>query len=119
MTPSFPLTVSEPGRADAVLAAALDGLTRSAAQRWLEEGRVTLNGAPLKKNARLAAGDVLLISPPQPQPVDLIPQDIPLDVVYEDADVIVVNKPVGMVVHPAPGHPDGTLVNALLYHCGK
>ena len=119
MTPSFPLTVSEPGRADAVLAAALDGLTRSAAQRWLEEGRVTLNGAPLKKNARLAAGDVLLISPPQPEPVDLIPQDIPLDVVYEDADVIVVNKPVGMVVHPAPGHPDGTLVNALLYHCGK
>ena len=119
MTPSFPLTVSEPGRADAVLAAALDGLTRSAAQRWLEEGRVTLNGAPLKKNARLAAGDVLLISPPQPQPVDLIPQDIPLDVVYEDDDVIVVNKPVGMVVHPAPGHPDGTLVNALLYHCGK
>ena len=119
MTPSFPLTVSEPGRADAVLAAALEGLTRSAAQRWLEEGRVTLNGAPLKKNARLAAGDVLLISPPQPEPVDLIPQDIPLDVVYEDADVIVVNKPVGMVVHPAPGHPDGTLVNALLYHCGK
>ncbi len=119
MTPSFPLTVSEPGRADAVLAAALEGLTRSAAQRWLEEGRVTLNGAPLKKNARLEPGAVLLISPPQPEPVDLIPQDIPLDVVYEDADVIVVNKPVGMVVHPAPGHPDGTLVNALLYHCGK
>ncbi len=119
MTPSFPLTVSEPGRADAVLAAALEGLTRSAAQRWLEEGRVTLNGAPLKKNARLEPGAVLLVSPPQPEPVDLIPQDIPLDVVYEDADVIVVNKPVGMVVHPAPGHPDGTLVNALLYHCGK
>ncbi|MDE6260598.1 MAG: RluA family pseudouridine synthase [Oscillospiraceae bacterium] len=114
---SFPLTVTEPGRADAVLAAALDGLTRSAAQRWLEEGRVTQNGKALKKNAKLQPGDELLISPPQPEPIDLIPQDIPLDVVYEDGDVIVVNKPVGMVVHPAPGHPDGTLVNALLYHC--
>ena len=117
--PSFPLTVSEPGRADAVLSAALDGLTRSAAQRWLEEGRVLQNGLPLKKNARLEPGDLLLISPPQPQPVDILPQDIPLDVVYEDDDVIVVNKPAGMVVHPAPGHPDGTLVNALLYHCGN
>ena len=117
-TPSFPLTVPEPGRADAALAAALDGLTRSAAQRWLEEGRVTLDGRPLKKNAKLQAGDVVFLSPPQPQPVDLVPQDIPLDVVYEDGDVIVVNKPAGMVVHPAPGHPDGTLVNALLYHCG-
>ncbi len=117
-TPSFPLTVPEPGRADAALAAALDGLTRSAAQRWLEEGRVTLDGRPLKKNAKLQAGDVVLLSPPQPQPVDLVPQDIPLDVAYEDGDVIVVNKPAGMVVHPAPGHPDGTLVNALLYHCG-
>ena len=116
-TPSFPLTVTEPGRADAVLSAALDGLTRSAAQRWLEEGRVTLGGRALKKNARLQAGDALLITPPQPEPVDLVPQDIPLDVAYEDGDVIVVNKPVGMVVHPAPGHADGTLVNALLYHC--
>ena len=115
--PSFPLTVSEPGRADAVLAAALDGLTRSAAQRWLEEGRVTQNGAALKKNAKLQPGDELLITPPQPRPIDLVPQDIPLDVAYEDEDVIVVNKPAGMVVHPAPGHPDGTLVNALLYHC--
>ncbi len=114
---SFPLTVTEPGRADAVLAAALDGLTRSAAQRWLEEGRVTLNGRPVKKSEKLQAGDGLTIFPPQPQAVDLVPQDIPLDVVYEDGDVIVVNKPVGMVVHPAPGHPDGTLVNALLYHC--
>ena len=116
--PSFPLTVTEPGRADAVLSAALDGLTRSAAQRWLEEGRVTLGGRALKKNARLQAGDALLITPPQPEPVDLVPQDIPLDVAYEDGDVIVVNKPAGLVVHPAPGHPDGTLVNALLYHCG-
>ena len=116
-TPSFPLTITEPGRADAAIAAALDGLTRSAAGRWLEEGRVALGGRPLKKNAKLQAGDVVVLSPPQPQPVDLIPQDIPLDVAYEDQDVIVVNKPAGLVVHPAPGHPDGTLVNALLYHC--
>ena len=117
--PSFPLTVTEPGRADAVLSAALDGLTRSAAQRWLEEGRVTLNGRPVKKSEKLQAGDVVVLSPPQPQPVDLVPQNIPLDVAYEDDDVIVVNKPAGLVVHPAPGHPDGTLVNALLYHCGN
>ena len=116
-TPSFPLTVAEPGRADAVLSAALDGLTRSAAQRWLEEGRITREGRPLKKNAKLQPGDTVFITPPQPQPIGLAPQDISLDVAYEDGDVIVVNKPVGMVVHPAPGHPDGTLVNALLYHC--
>ncbi len=113
----FPLTVPEPGRADAVLAAALDGVTRSSAQRWLEQGRVTLDGTPVKKNTQLQAGQTLLIAPPQPQEPDAIPQPLPLDVIYEDEDVIVVNKPVGMVVHPAPGHPDGTLVNGLLYHC--
>jgi 23S rRNA pseudouridine1911/1915/1917 synthase len=117
--PTFLLTVTEPGRADALLAGALDGLTRSAAQKWIEEGRVTLDGAPIKKNAKLTAGQQLAVTPPQPEEVDLVPQDIPLDIVYEDDDVIVVNKPVGMVVHPAPGHPDGTLVNALLYHCGN
>ena len=117
--PTFLLTVPESGRADALLAAAVDGLTRSAAQRWMEEGRVTLCGVPVKKNARLDAGAVLAVTPPQPEEVDVVPQNIPLDVVYEDDDVIVVNKPVGMVVHPAPGHPDGTLVNALLYHCGN
>ena len=116
---TFPLKVPEAGRADAVLAAALDGVTRSAAQRWLEEGRVTLDGVPVRKNARLQPGQVLSVTPPQPEAVDVVPQDIPLDVAYEDDDVIVVNKPVGMVVHPAPGHPDGTLVNALLYHCGN
>ena len=117
LTATFPVTVTEPGRADAVLSAAVDGLTRSAAQKWMEAGRVTLNGKPVKKNAPLKPGDTLLVSPPQPQDIDLVPQDIPLDIVYEDDNVVVVNKPVGMVVHPAPGHPDGTLVNALLYHC--
>ena len=115
--PTFHLMIPEAGRADVLLAGMIDGLTRSAAQRWLEEGRVVLEGRPVKKNARLEPGQVLSVTPPQPEAVDVIPQDIPLDVVYEDGDVIVVNKPVGMVVHPAPGHPDGTLVNALLYHC--
>lgn len=115
--PTFHLMIPEAGRADTLLAGMIDGLTRSAAQRWLEEGRVVLEGRPVKKNARLEPGQVLSVTPPQPEAVDVIPQDIPLDVVYEDGDVIVVNKPVGMVVHPAPGHPDGTLVNALLYHC--
>ena len=114
------LTADRPGeRADQFLARAVPNLTRSAAQRLLEEGAVTLNGAPLKKNDRTQAGDRLAVSLPEPQPLDVLPQEIPLQVVYEDQDVIVVDKPVGMVVHPAPGHPDGTLVNALLYHCGK
>ena len=106
-------------RADQFLAAALDGLTRSAAQRLLEEGRVLCQGKALKKNDRLKEGVPLTVVIPDPTPVEIAPQDIPLDVVYEDEDVIVVNKPVGLVVHPAPGHPDGTLVNALLYHCGQ
>ena len=116
-TVTFPVTVLEAGRADAVLSTMVEGLTRSAAQKWMEEGRVLLDGKPVKKNTPLKPGDTLLVSPPQPQDIDLVPQDIPLDIVYEDDDVVVVNKPVGMVVHPAPGHPDGTLVNALLYHC--
>ncbi len=106
-------------RADQFLAAALDGLTRSAAQKLLEEGRVLCQGKVLKKNDRLKEGIPLTVVIPDPEPVEIIPQDIPLDVVYEDEDVIVVNKPVGLVVHPAPGHPDGTLVNALLFHCGQ
>ncbi len=105
-------------RADSFLARTVEGLTRSAAQRLLEEGAVRKNGAPVKKNEKLTEGDALILSLPEPEPVDILPQDIPLDVVYEDDDVIVVNKPVGMVVHPAAGHPDGTLVNALLHHCG-
>ena len=79
---------------------------------------MTLTGRPARKSDRTAPGDSLEVVLPDPEPVEVRPQNIPLDVVYEDGDVIVVNKPVGMVVHPAPGHPDGTLVNALLYHCG-
>jgi len=106
-------------RADVWLSGQLEELSRSAAARLLEEGRVTLNGRPLAKNYKLTGGEVLSVSLSDPEPIDAVPQDIPLDVVYEDGDVIVVNKPKGLVVHPAPGHPDGTLVNALLYHCGS
>ena len=105
-------------RLDQFLAQAVEGLTRSGAQRLLESGQVTLNERPAKKNARLTPGDTVVVTLPDPAPAEAVPQDIPLDIVYEDTDVIVVNKPVGMVVHPAPGHPDGTLVNALLYACG-
>lgn len=113
------LIADRPGeRADALVCRLVPDLTRSAAQRLLERGAVTSAGRPVRKNDRPAPGDVLEVVLPDPEPIDVRPQDIPLDVVYEDGDVIVVNKPVGLVVHPAPGHPDGTLVNALLYHCG-
>ena len=113
------LTTDREGeRLDAFLARSLPDMTRSAAQKLLEDGGVTLSGRPGKKNDRTAPGQPVAVSLPDPEPLDVLPQNIPLDVVYEDEDVIVVNKPVGMVVHPAPGHPDGTLVNALLYHCG-
>ena len=105
-------------RIDALLPHIVPGLTRSAAQRLVESGAVLVNSAPVKKNYKSASGDVIEVTLPEPEKPELTPQDIPLDVVYEDADVIVVNKPRGMVVHPAPGHPDGTLVNALLWHCG-
>ena len=118
MTPILLRADREGERLDQFLARSAEGLTRSAAQRLLEEGQVLLNGRTAKKNARTAPGDLVALTLPDPEPVDVLPQDIPLDVAYEDGDVIVVNKPVGMVVHPAPGHPDGTLVNALLYHCG-
>lgn len=105
-------------RMDSFLASRLDGLTRSAAARLLEAGYVTLNGRPLTKNYRLTGGEEISAELPDPTETEVRAQEIPLDVVYEDDDVIVVNKPVGLVVHPAPGHPDGTLVNALLHHCG-
>ena len=103
-------------RLDQFVAEAAD-LTRSAATRLIENGEITVNGATVAKNYRMRAGDEIVIALPTPEPSEAIPQNIPLDIVFEDADVIVINKPVGMVVHPAPGNPDGTLVNALLYHC--
>ena len=100
-------------RIDAALAAAFPELTRSFAQQLLAEGRVLCNGRSVAKSARLTQGDALCVSLPDAQPVEIIPQDIPLDIVYEDSSLLVVNKPKGMVVHPAAGNPDGTLVNAL------
>lgn len=105
-------------RIDAFIASSLEGVTRSAAARLLEDGFVTCSGKPLPKNYRIRGDEVFCVELPEVQDTEVMPQDIPLDVVFEDADVIVVNKPVGLVVHPAPGHPDGTLVNALLHHCG-
>lgn len=94
------------------------GLTRSAAARLVEEGHVVVNGRPVAKNYRLRAGDEISLEIPEPQPLAAEPEAIALDIVYEDDSIIVVNKPSGMVVHPAPGNHGGTLVNALLAHCG-
>ena len=105
-------------RLDAFLARAMEDLTRSAAAKAIEEGRVLVNGKAPSKSLKLTGDETIEFTPEEPAPIDAVPQDIPLDVVYEDDDVIVVNKPSGLVVHPAPGHPDGTLVNALLFHCG-
>lgn len=107
-------------RADAFISEKSE-LTRSAAVRLIESGDVSLegkeSGAKLNKKSKLSAGDVLIVRLPEPEPSQAEPENIPLDVIYEDRDIIVVNKPEGMVVHPAPGNPTGTLVNALLYHC--
>ena len=105
-------------RVDAWLSSRREELTRSAAARLLAEGRVTSEGKPLPKNYRLRGGETVAVTLPEADEPALTPQDIPLDVLYEDGDVIVINKPKGLVVHPAPGHADGTLVNALLHHCG-
>lgn len=112
------LTLDRSGeRADAALARLCPELTRSAAQKLLEQGEVLRDGKPLKKNDKLAEGDTLEFELPQAQEVSIEPENIPLDIVYEDDDVIVINKPKGLVVHPAVGHWSGTLVNALMYHC--
>lgn len=94
------------------------GLTRSAVQNLLTDGCITLRGVPVRKNYKLVGGEALVVCIPEVHAVDLTPQALPLDIVYEDADIIVVNKARGMVVHPAAGNWDGTLVNALMYHCG-
>ena len=114
------LTVREDAglRLDAFLASRLPDATRSAAARLIETGRVTVDGKIPAKSFRLTGGERVTVVLPEPEPVDARPEPIPLDIVYEDEDVVAVNKPSGLVVHPAPGHPDGTLVNALLYHCG-
>lgn len=92
-------------------------LTRSAIQKIIETGGVSVNGAPASKKRAVRNGDQIVLELPEPRDSEIVPEDIPLEIVYEDRDLLVVNKPKGMVVHPAPGNYDGTLVNALLYHC--
>ena len=104
-------------RIDVLLARLLPDLTRSGAQKLLEDGRVTKDGQAVRKNYKTAPEDTFEVDLPPVQEIDLQPENIPLDVAYEDDDLIVVNKPKGLVVHPAPGQWSGTLVNALLYHC--
>ncbi len=114
------ITAKESGdRIDALLARNMEALSRSAAQRLIALGNVSLGGRPVKKNYTCLAGDCFQVVLPPVDDIPLIPQDIPLDIAYEDEDLVVINKARGMVVHPAPGHPDGTLVNALLFHCGN
>ena len=105
-------------RLDAFLARSVESLSRSSAQKLLEEGCVLRNGKPGKKNDKLNTGDEISVTIPEPKPVDIVPRKIPLDIIYEDEDVLVINKPKGLVVHPAAGHQDDTLVNGLLYAMG-
>ena len=106
------------GRLDAVIAAQVADLSRAAVQRLIEHGHVRVGGVTATKaGARLRFGDVIVIDVPMAEPLEVVAEDIPLTVLFEDADVIVIDKPAGLVVHPAPGHARGTLVNALLFHC--
>ena len=105
-------------RLDKFLSVRVEELTRSAAERLAEQGQVSSGGKTLDKKYRLRAGDAIEVILPEPVGLDILPEAIPLDIRYEDADLLVVNKPKGMVVHPAAGHAGGTLVNALLAHCG-
>ena len=105
-------------RLDAFLARSVEGLSRSAAQKLIEDALVLRNGKPGKKNDKLNIGDAISYQIPEPKAVDIAPKEIPLDIVYEDDDLLVINKPKGLVVHPAAGHQDDTLVNGLLYALG-
>lgn len=111
------ISAQETGRIDKQLVTLLPDVSRSQIKKWIEDGNVTVNKQSVKPKYHLQAGDIVQVIPEQPQKIDLEPENIPLEIVYEDDDVLVVNKPQGMVVHPSVGHPNHTLVNALLYHC--
>ena len=104
-------------RIDRFLSVDLEDLSRSYIQKLLKDGGITVNGKSVKANYKLNAGDKILVRIPDPAPLNILPEDIPLDILYEDEDILVVNKPKGMVVHPSPGHYSHTLVNAVLFHC--
>ncbi|MBM6753982.1 RluA family pseudouridine synthase [Lactobacillus alvi] len=114
---TFKVSTERGDRLDKALTKLLPQASRSQLQRWIENGNVTVDGEVVKPRLKLKIGQVIQVTEPQPQKIDLAPEKIPLEIVYEDQDVVVVNKPQGMVVHPAAGHPNHTLVNALLYHC--
>ena len=118
MKPTLALTATQTVRSDVFISENLEGVTRSYVKKLFDEGLITINGAPAKASAKLCPGDLIEIELPEPKETEAVPQDIPLDIIYEDADVLIVNKPRGMVVHPAAGNEDGTLVNAVMYHCG-
>ena len=105
-------------RIDRYISDHIEDISRTAVTKLIEDGKVTVGEKPVKKNYKTAEGDRICVMLDEPKPVDILPEDIPLDIVYEDGHLLVVNKPKGMVVHPAPGHESGTLVNALMYHCG-
>lgn len=114
------LTVEQGGeRIDRFLSEEIADLSRSYIQKLLKEGSISVNGKAVKANYKVNAGDEILVEIPEPEMPDILPEDIPLDILYEDDDILIVNKPKGMVVHPAPGHYSHTLVNAVLYHCGS
>lgn len=110
---------SDKDRIDKFLSRELSDLSRSYIQKLLKEQNILVNGKAVKANYKLSAGDSVEVEIPDPEPLDILPEDIPLDILYEDDDILVVNKPKGMVVHPAPGHYTHTLVNAVMFHCGK
>jgi 23S rRNA pseudouridine1911/1915/1917 synthase len=105
-------------RLDAFLADELENQSRSAVQRLIDSGNIKVNDKNITKNYKLRVGDAISVDIPEPEELTIEAENIPLDILYEDSDLIVINKPQGMVVHPAPGHYTGTLVNALMYHCG-
>ena len=119
MNEYFTVENEEGERVDRYLAEELDGRSRSYVQKLIKDGYITINDKPVKANYRLVSGDRVEVVFPDIEEPDIIPENIPIDILYEDADIIVVNKPKQMVVHPAPGHYNGTLVNALMYHCGS
>lgn len=104
-------------RVDKIITPLGEDWSRTAVQNWIKEGFVTVNGKQVKSNYKCQSGDVIRITVPEPVPLEVVPEKMDLDIYYEDEDVLVVNKPRGLVVHPAPGHERGTLVNGILYYC--
>lgn len=104
-------------RIDRFVSENLEGLSRSYIQKLLKEGHIEAGGRPVKPNYKVTSGEEIKVSIPEPESLDVLPEDIPLDILYEDDDILIVNKPKGMVVHPSPGHYSHTLVNAVLFHC--